>query len=170
MVKLWYYGGMEPAGWITLAAVIVALSLGLSSLIQTHKLQKRERKERLLNEIIKWAEDTINVSFGTTVTIDPALERRVHLLLSTGNTILQYQAIDIRSKYITDIAIVFGKELHDEVVAFISTINSVRSTLNKFFKKVEDEDLKKEKTEYELELQRRATKLIQLATKIKTEL
>jgi hypothetical protein len=161
---------MEPAGWITLAAVIVALSLGLSSLIQTHKLQKRERKERLLNEIIKWAEDTINVSFGTTVTIDPALERRVHLLLSTGNTILQYQAIDTRSKYITDIAIVFGKELHDEVVAFISTINSVRSTLNKFFKKVEDEDLKKEKTEYELELQRRATKLIQLATKIKTEL
>jgi len=48
---------MEIGDWITLGAVIVALGLGLYSLIQTHKLQKRERRERLLNEIIEWAKD-----------------------------------------------------------------------------------------------------------------
>jgi hypothetical protein len=48
---------MEISDRITLAAVIVALILGVSSLIQTQRLQKRERKERLLNEIIEWAID-----------------------------------------------------------------------------------------------------------------
>lgn len=48
---------MKPGDWITLAAVIVALGLGLASLLQTQFLQKRERKERLLNEIIDWATD-----------------------------------------------------------------------------------------------------------------
>ena len=46
---------MEVGDWITLVAVIVALGLGVSSLVQTQSLQKRERKERLLNEIIQWA-------------------------------------------------------------------------------------------------------------------
>ncbi len=48
-------------GW-TIAGIIasflvaaIALGLGLASIIQTNRLQKRERKERLLNEIIEWA-------------------------------------------------------------------------------------------------------------------
>ncbi len=48
---------MDISNWITLTAVIVALGLGLSSLIQTHRLQKRESRERLLNEIIEWVSD-----------------------------------------------------------------------------------------------------------------
>ena len=61
---------MEIGDWITLisamivglatmAAVVVALGIGLASLWQTQSLQKRERKERLLNEIIEWATETI---------------------------------------------------------------------------------------------------------------
>ena len=46
---------MEVTDWITLAAVVVALGLGVASIIQTQKLQKKERKGRLLNEIIEWA-------------------------------------------------------------------------------------------------------------------
>ena len=41
--------------WITLAAVIVALVLGVVTIIQTYRSQKRERKERLVSEIIEWA-------------------------------------------------------------------------------------------------------------------
>ncbi len=48
---------MVISDWITLAAVLVALGLGISSLMQTQRLQKRERKERLLNEIIEWGID-----------------------------------------------------------------------------------------------------------------
>ncbi len=54
---------MQISDWITLAAVFVALGLGLSSLIQTQSLQKRERKERLLNEIIGWAMEATRSKF-----------------------------------------------------------------------------------------------------------
>ena len=46
---------MEVGDWITLGAVVVALTIGVTSLLQTQRLQKSERKERLLNEIIEWA-------------------------------------------------------------------------------------------------------------------
>ena len=40
---------------ITLAAVVVALAVGVGSLLQTLCIQKKQYKERLLNEIIEWA-------------------------------------------------------------------------------------------------------------------
>ncbi len=40
---------------ITLLAVLVALGIGVASIWNTQSLQKKERKERLLNEIIEWA-------------------------------------------------------------------------------------------------------------------
>jgi hypothetical protein len=46
---------MNITDWITLAAVLVALVIGVSSIIQTQRLQTRELSERLLNEIIEWA-------------------------------------------------------------------------------------------------------------------
>jgi hypothetical protein len=46
---------MNCGDWITLAAVIVALGIGVASILHTQSLQKRERKERLLNEIVEWA-------------------------------------------------------------------------------------------------------------------
>jgi len=46
---------MDVGDWITLGAVIVALSIGVASILHTRSLQKKERKERLLNEIIEWA-------------------------------------------------------------------------------------------------------------------
>ena len=45
----------------TLLAVIVALYIGVSSIRQTRDIQKRERKERLLNEIIEWAEKVCRI-------------------------------------------------------------------------------------------------------------
>ncbi|MFC1914128.1 hypothetical protein ACFLXF_02515 [Chloroflexota bacterium] len=50
--------GMEVGDWITLVAVIVALGIGVASILNTQRLQKQERKERLLNEIIEWAIET----------------------------------------------------------------------------------------------------------------
>jgi len=46
--------GMKIGDWITVIAVIVALGLGVRSIIQTHILQKKERRQILLNEIIEW--------------------------------------------------------------------------------------------------------------------
>ena len=46
---------MDIGNWITLFAVIVALGIGVASILHTQRLQTKERKERLLNEIIEWA-------------------------------------------------------------------------------------------------------------------
>jgi hypothetical protein len=58
-VYKWYNEDVEVGDWITLAAVIVALSLGVGSIIHAQYLWNRERKERYKNEIIKWAKDII---------------------------------------------------------------------------------------------------------------
>lgn len=46
---------MDCIAWLTLLAVIVALGIGIASIIHTEIIQKRERKHRLLNEITEWA-------------------------------------------------------------------------------------------------------------------
>ena len=48
---------MEVGDCITLGAVIVALGIGVASILHTQSLQRKERRERLLNEIIEWAID-----------------------------------------------------------------------------------------------------------------
>ena len=48
---------MNAGDWITLTAVIVALGIGVASILHTQSMQKKERRERLLNEIIEWAID-----------------------------------------------------------------------------------------------------------------
>jgi hypothetical protein len=47
---------MEVGDWITLSAVIVALGIGVASILHTQSLQRKERRERFLNEIIEWSE------------------------------------------------------------------------------------------------------------------
>jgi hypothetical protein len=45
---------MEVGDWVTLGAVIVALGIGVASILHSRSIQKKERRERLLNEIIEW--------------------------------------------------------------------------------------------------------------------
>jgi len=46
---------MDYTAWITLSAVIIALGIGVASIIHTEIIQKREQRRRLLNEIAEWA-------------------------------------------------------------------------------------------------------------------
>jgi len=68
---------MEVGDWITLGAVIVALGIGVASILYTQYLQKKERKERLLNEVIKWAED---IRKSSSESINPS-----KIILDAGN-------------------------------------------------------------------------------------
>lgn len=52
---------------ITLLAVLVALGIGVSSIIQTNRLKKAEKKERLLNEIIDWASEILYLTTPQTL-------------------------------------------------------------------------------------------------------
>jgi len=50
---------MNCGDWITLIAVIVALTIGVASFIQMNHIQQSERKQRLLKEIEDWAKEVI---------------------------------------------------------------------------------------------------------------
>ena len=66
---------MEVGDWITLGAVIVALGIGVASILNTRSLRIKERKERLLNEIIEWATEIHTATLKTDLPkIDPSLE------------------------------------------------------------------------------------------------
>ncbi len=61
---MWYTGGMTTANWINLVAALIVgggtLFLGIMAwrtILQTRSIQKAEKRERLLNEIINWATD-----------------------------------------------------------------------------------------------------------------
>ncbi len=154
-MKSWYNGGMATDNatgllqimnidsWLTLIAVIVALGLGVSSLIQTQMLQKRERRERLLNEIIEWAIEINTVSLKTDLPkIDPFLELYIEekakgsqeiiesikrnivdkqLYRIEGETLLKYGIPFARNEYIRAIAHKdFKKSLQDKIDNAIS--------------------------------------------------
>ena len=46
---------MDYSAWLILSAVIVALGIGVTSIVHAEIIQRRERKRRLLNEIAEWA-------------------------------------------------------------------------------------------------------------------
>jgi hypothetical protein len=114
---------MEVGDWITLGAVIVALAIGVTSLLQTQRLQKRERKERLLNEIIEWAIDVakcgLEKDLPDTSRITDVNDGKLHLAYSTNILAKSYQSMRGRNQYISQIVLTFGIDLQEAV----STLN-----------------------------------------------
>jgi hypothetical protein len=62
---------MEWGDWLTLAAVIVALSIGVSSIIQTSRIRKQDRKEAILREIIDWASEIVESRTVSNLPVTP---------------------------------------------------------------------------------------------------
>ena len=130
LARIFQAQGMNIGDLITLLAVIVALGLGLASLRQTQMLQKRERTERLLNEIIKWAIDVSQCEFmtdvsdlreisskyigteqeGDTKQKDSNFKKELEaaMIVDYGNILVRYRAFQVRNLYILDVADVFG--------------------------------------------------------------
>jgi hypothetical protein len=70
------------------------LELGVTSIIQTQRLQQKERKQRLLNEIIEWAMDSVKSAIYRQ-------EKESHEL---WKAILNYKYCISRNKYVNVIA------------------------------------------------------------------
>ncbi len=118
---MWYNGGMNTSDWINLIAAVLigagTLFLGIMAwrtIRQTRTIQKAETRERLLNEIIDWAEDvakrTIESNLATDdVEMTEIPKRQLRRLLS------QYMTLDSKSEYIACVAKSFGSEVIDTV-------------------------------------------------------
>ena len=111
---------MEIGDWITLGAVIVALGIGVASILHTRSMQKRERRERLLNEIIEWVENVVKCSIetGSEKILNATSLDYVYLyqLASVTNKIGSFALIKVRGFYINKMSHIFGNPIHDAIV------------------------------------------------------
>lgn len=135
---MWYNAGMNIGAWITLAAVVVALGLGLASLLQTQKLQKKERRQRLLNEIIDWANDVINCSSELNIPLVRGIDRTTMRVYGTSSLYFKYRSVNARSSYVLEVANIVGMDLShavksvtDKISEFIKILEANIATLQK---------------------------------------
>ena len=123
---------MEIGDWITLFAVIVALGLGVSSLVQTHRMQKRERRERRLNEIIEWANEITHANFGGEIIVTPGLSERIERRRDSVNRLLYCQELKLKGEeLIQQFALSVNSELSNAVSEVILSLNVVVDILNR---------------------------------------
>jgi len=157
---------MEITGWITLAAVIVALGIGVASILHTQSLQQRERKERLLNEIIEWAIDAAKPTYALTLTsLDYTLSEEDQTTIMQLSQASHTDTLIARGKYIGKIALIFTKDLS-------FAVENVRNNLEKHSKLIEDwvngKGNAKAIGAHDYTLGQSANKVIEEAAKIKT--
>ena len=122
---------MDLQSSLTLTAIIIALIIGVRSVVQTKNIQIAERKQRLLNEIIDWTNDLLLCSSEMHVQPIPGITRKAHMLHATSALYLRYRAMNARSKYVEKIASEFGQDLD-------TTVKPVISKLRKFVKLLEE--------------------------------
>ncbi len=130
---------MEVTDWITLAAVVVALGLGVASIIQTQKLQKKERKGRLLNEIIQWA----------TKSAESAIYRQQKNKHELWKTELNYKNCRAKSEYIKGIAISSFSTLNSQIDCVVTKLDEAIEGTTKFRENESDDGHKLMRTSEE---------------------
>jgi len=79
---------------MTLFAVLVALWIGISGIRETRNIQRKERNERLLNEVRDWALEVA----------ESAVKRQTRITSELWETKLKYKFVRAKSKYASEAA------------------------------------------------------------------
>jgi hypothetical protein len=129
--------------------------------------EKRDRKERLLNEIIEWAIDVnkceleLSIAPVQTGITDQSLLAEFTFL----NLLLKYRNVDARSEYVKQIASNFGKVLQ---VAAEKTTSELAATEELLLEHPLDATITQQIRDHRESLELLAIAVIKEATKIKT--
>jgi Flp pilus assembly protein TadB len=141
--------------WITLAAVLVALAIGVASILHTQRLQKKERRERLLNEIIEWAIDILNCGLSKGFeawrqsavrhldkanTTKEDILREIGLLTFSGIEESRSDFIGMRGKSLSIIRTskIWGQDLQNATVKLANALEVRIKLLNKASKRLHE--------------------------------
>jgi hypothetical protein len=155
---------MDTGDWITLAAVLVALAIGVASILHTQRLQKKERRERLLNEVIEWAIDLTQSTYGRDIKMvtltDKEFATAIHVNVKQLNT---------RGKYIVNMVVVFDKRLAEVVDEAISNLEACEKATLDLMKNITDKKKLKIVVDKGQKLGNTASKVIEEATKLKIQ-
>ena len=146
---MWYNGGMEVGDWITLFAVIVALSIGVASFLHTQNLQKKERRERLLNEIIEWTRNITKYRFGKSCKEllqitdrygETSYKKSLQFVHADVVEVKEaFAGLGIQSRYIREIASIFGADLNEATQVLTEQINEYVKYLDEWSGTLADE-------------------------------
>ena len=129
---------MDTSNIINLVAAILVgggtLALAFTawkSIRQTRSIQRAEKRERLLNEIIEWAVAVAKVGTETRIPIgvDVSTERMVRVTVT--NILFEYEGIRARSRYVRNVALFFGDILNNAVKTVIDNIDKHMDALAK---------------------------------------
>jgi len=164
------------------------------SIRQTRSMQRGERRERLLNEIIEWTIDvakcgsTVNIQLPQPIfsilyekTLSKlSLEDKNKLLRGIKidderiwrsrhmELIFKYQTVDARGEYILNISNFFTRNIFATVKEVKDNLKHVLEIYWNYLKDINDESMMNKVIEWEHKLQESAVSLIEEATKIKT--
>ncbi len=181
---------MSTSDWITLGAAILVgggtLFLGIMAwraIRQTGNIQKRERRERLLNEIIEWAIDVTNWRseskkiFKEMAGITDIKQQEVLTHAHIVEVKEGFVGMGGRNQYISNITDKFTKVLQEDVEKLITDLEAYIEFLDDWQRVKADEIAHNLDAEYEyytkadelaLQIDESANKVIEEATKIKT--
>jgi len=145
---LWYNVGMTTDNWINLVAAILVgggtLALAVmayKAIRQTRGIQRSEKRERLLNEIIEWAEDIAEC--GTNINLPVNIKLTTDLVIDNLNkvTFLEYLRLINRGEYIEAVADkLFTEDLYTTVHKIILKLNGVLYIRGKIIEIVEKDE------------------------------
>ena len=136
---------------------------------QTRGIQKSEKRQRLLSEIIEWAIDITKCGSSLGIPITPIENVRHLKRVSLANLLLQYQLVNLRSKYVREIALVFGEDLADSVTIVANKLSKVVDVIYARIKDLDDKDIEEELSESETSILEDAKSVMVKATQIKTK-
>jgi len=177
----WFIKDDNWLGVSSLATVVLAFVAALT-IRQNQNIKRSERRERLLNEIIEWAvsieecsRSSMNLPALSTLT-DPT---RVWTFAyaTIGNLDLSLSRMELRSRYINQVVLIFSKNLQIAVKELTNNLakhrklisESVNTTLDVTTNKLSKFNNAADKViAHELLLGKYVSKVIEEATKIKT--
>lgn len=137
---MWYNGGMTTDNWINLIAAILigggTLALAFmtwKSIRQTRSIQRAEKKERVLNEIIEWAIDIIRCGLKpppipTSQMAESEIGVKLYGTSVLADLLLEYESISGRTEYINSIVLNFGGNLQS-IVHSLAEVIGIRTKL-----------------------------------------
>ncbi|MBA7474440.1 hypothetical protein ES707_09793 [subsurface metagenome] len=131
---------MSTSDWITLGAAILVgggtLFLGIMAwrtIHQTRSIQKAEKRERLLNEIIEWAIDIAKcgkeIDLSTLLQI-PDDKKNIFVPLKMKEMAISLGAMEGRNQYISTIALTFGEDLREAIDILLDSLEEYKELLS----------------------------------------
>ena len=166
---------MGTDNWINLVAAIIVgsgtLFLGIMAwrtIVQTRSIQKAERREKLLNEIIEWAMDVAKLNFKIYNFVEAQISKESWVESGIGEIVSQFQSVEAKGVYINSIALSSFK-VDKKLSKDIKAVNKeIRELVDVSVKRMDGEVTTEAVQEHMNLLRTQIAELLKVVAKIKT--